>query len=73
MPEFSRCKSKTGEYHWDVRFDMSATALNDETIGVFETMLPQDMAEVVENQGRFPIHNRQRHRIGANLDPNAGW
>ena len=53
VPEFSRCKSKTGEYHWDVRFDMSATALNDETIGVFETMLPQDMAEVVENQGRF--------------------
>ena len=53
VPKFSRCKSETGKYRWDVRFDLSAIALNDETIGVFETMLPQDMAEVVENQGRF--------------------
>ena len=52
-PKFSRCMSETGGYIWDVRFDMSAIALNDETIGVFETMLPRDMAEVVENQGRF--------------------
>lgn len=52
-PKFSRCKSQTGKYQWDVRFDMSAIALNDETIGVFETMLPRDMAEVVENEGRF--------------------
>jgi predicted acylesterase/phospholipase RssA len=53
IPEFYRSKAETGKYHWGVRFDMTSIPLSVETVGVFETMLPRDMAEVVENQGRF--------------------
>jgi predicted acylesterase/phospholipase RssA len=53
IPNFYRSKAETGKYHWGVRFDMTSIPLSVETVGVFETMLPRDMAEVVENQGRF--------------------
>ena len=53
VPEYSRCLHDSGKFHWDVRFDMTAIPINDEIVGVFETMLPRDMAEVIGNQGRF--------------------
>ncbi|MDA7873944.1 hypothetical protein N9B17_02155 [Rhodopirellula sp.] len=32
---------------------MTDIPISDEIVGVFETMLPRDMAGVIENQGRF--------------------
>ena len=53
VPEYSRCLNDSGKFHWYVRFDMTAISINDEIVGVFETMLPRDIAEVIGNQGRF--------------------
>lgn len=53
VPNFSRCKLPDGKFHWDIRFDMTDIPISDEIVGVFETMLPRDMAEVIGNQGRF--------------------
>jgi len=53
VPNFSRWKLPDGKFHWDIRFDMTDIPISDEIVGVFETMLPRDMAGVIENQGRF--------------------